>query len=314
MPVKLHVAAGTHPGMRRNYNQDNAMARVVTLENGSVLGLLVVADGVGGQKAGDIASRFTVEMIHDALRDLFEAGGSLSDTQPVTTALLAPSSDDRLYKFLETRLNLAIQAANSRIREYAAANPDEAGNMRSTVTCALVYDLLAVVANVGDSRTYLYRDDVLQQLTADHSVVGQLVRDGQLAPEAVFTHPRRNVITRALGNLEQAEADFGQHFLLGGDLLLLCSDGLWEMVTSDHDKMKILAETNDLNEGVQRLISAANVAGGEDNISVVLAHVQYSMPESLAATMPEFEFDPNDLPAMGSNEDTFKEYPRPDDN
>lgn len=273
MTVDFRIAADTHPGMKRAYNQDSVKAEVVRLSTGSVLALLIVADGVGGQKAGEIASKMAVDTIYGRLEDLLNGGESLRTTQPINRALLPGAEHNRLVRYLQARLEDAIQEANHNIRQYAGANAEAAGNMRSTVTCALIHDGLALIGNVGDSRTYIYSDGHLEQVTEDHSYVGQLVRDGQIDKDDVFSHPRRNVITRALGNRETVDVDIWQRFVAPGDILLLCSDGLWEMVTDESDMVAVLAHAPNLETAVQQLITAANAAGGQDNIGIVLAEM-----------------------------------------
>ena len=167
----------------------------------------------------------------------------------------------------------AIQMANQTIYNYARKNPDKAGNLGTTVTCALVWHEYLVVANVGDSRAYLFRDNEIEQLTYDHSFVGQLVREGRLNQEAYYTHPRRNVITRALGQRSDIQVDVFTQQIDKGDVFLLCSDGLWEMVR-DPEIAKHLHDMENPFLTVQRLVALANAYGGTDNISVVVGKIK----------------------------------------
>lgn len=265
----LRAACGTHPGQLRDINQDHVLSIVRPDELGEALGLLVVADGMGGHKAGEVASRLAVETIRESLAWMLE-----QDDANVTVLAGNPDGDN---KSLERRLKRAIQEANQVIYDYSQRNKEDAGNLGCTVTCALVSGSKAVIANVGDSRTYLYRHDELQQLTEDHSYVWQLVREGFLEVEEIYDHPQRNVITRALGNQEEVAVDISTCALENGDRLLLCSDGVWEMI---HDPAEIAASLaiNALDGAVDQLIEAANQYGGLDNIGVVVA--EYCAPDS----------------------------------
>jgi protein phosphatase len=146
--------------------------------------------------------------------------------------------------------------------------------MGSTLTLALVIDGHAFVANVGDSRTYLWRGGLLQQITEDHSAVYQLYRAGALSEEGIYTHPRRNEITRNMGFRTTVQADYFQVELLPGDLLLLCCDGLWEMLHNDGIADLFLVSYGDPQRICDELVKRANQAGGDDNISVIVVQVQ----------------------------------------
>jgi protein phosphatase len=231
---------------------------------------------MGGHQAGEIASDLAVQTIRQELSWFLERSEA-EDTQPsaprdasgLTTVIEGPAELP-----LQRRLRLAIEEANQSIAGYSQSNPDEAGNLGTTVTCVLVDDDTAIIANVGDSRTYLLREGKLQQLTEDHSYVAQLVREGQLAPEDVYSHPRRNVITRALGHRPDIEVDVQAHYLYEGDRLLLCSDGLWEMVQEPATIAEILGSSDNPKSTVEQLIIAANRGGGADNIGIVVVHVE----------------------------------------
>lgn len=283
MAIEVQAAADTHRGMKRPYNQDSVLTQVVRLSTGSTLALLMVADGVGGQKAGGLASQMTVATIQSSLEDLFSHGGALVSGQ--FNDNLAPDLTDNesLFDYMQVRLNEAIQAANMQIRQYAANHIEEAGNMRSTITCALLHDSLAIIANVGDSRTYIYSDDFLEQVTEDHSVVAEMVRAGQLTADQAIGHARGNVITRALGHRRVVNVDLFRRYLISGDQLLLCSDGLWEMITDEEQLAAMLYQSPDQDSAVQALIQAANAAGGKDNIGVVVAKLVDPTAATVAA-------------------------------
>lgn len=229
-------------------------------ENGNILGLLIVADGMGGHQAGDIASRLAVDTIYDELKDLLEpcaheAGEHISANG------------------IRERLCLAIRQANMMIYNYAREHPDDAGNLGSTVTCVVMQGKLAIIANVGDSRTYHLGVNGLEQVTDDHSYVGELVREGRLPAEAIYEHPQRGVVTRALGPRREVEVDVRTRALSPGDRLLLCSDGLWEMVHDEDRIARILRRASQPDTAVQQLIEAANQEGGVDNIGVVIGEI-----------------------------------------
>ncbi|HSM58643.1 MAG TPA: Stp1/IreP family PP2C-type Ser/Thr phosphatase [Candidatus Sulfomarinibacteraceae bacterium] len=272
--LKLRAAAGTDPGQSYDVNQDSAYASLSQTAEGHPLGLFIVADGMGGHQAGEIASRLAVETIEKELRWLLNPGTS-EDTKPsyprgaLPTAIDAPPTQK-----LEQRLRAAVEQANIAIASYSETHPGDAGNLGTTVTCTLVADGVAVIANVGDSRTYLLRDGQFQQITQDHSYVAQLVNEGQIRPEDVYTHPRRNVITRSLGHQRSVDVDLWVEPLQAGDRLLLCSDGLWEMLPDVQLILAPLRDLNDPQETVQQLITSANNNGGADNIGVVVVHVE----------------------------------------
>ena len=272
----LKAAAGTDPGRARQINQDNVLAYVRPQTMGKPLGLLIVADGMGGHQAGEIASQLAVQTIRDTLSWMLE-----QDDDETTTPMPLPSIDDEeaeekndaVYTaHLEKRLELAIEEANKIIYKYAQENPVEAGNLGCTVTCAVIYGNAAIIANVGDSRTYLFREGKLHQITDDHSYVGQLVREGLLEPEEIFDHDQRNVITRALGNRPDVQADLTSWTLEVGDRLMLCSDGVWEMIR-DPEEMAQMLQVEELETAVEKLIDSANAYGGADNIGVVVAEL-----------------------------------------
>lgn len=274
---KLAAASGTDPGRARQINQDNVMAYIRPDNMGQPLGLLIVADGMGGHQAGEIASQLAVQTIRDSLSWMLDQGDD-DATKPMPLPNLnedeeeAEKNDAAYTAHLEKRLELAIEEANRVIYTYAQENPIDAGNLGCTVTCSIVYGNVAIVANVGDSRTYLFRDGTLSQITDDHSYVGQLVREGLLEPEEIFDHEQRNVITRALGNRPAVEADMKSWTLEIGDRLMLCSDGVWEMIRNPQEMAEIL-KAEALETAVEKLIESANGYGGADNIGVVVAEL-----------------------------------------
>jgi PPM family protein phosphatase len=236
----LRIAEHFHDsdlGRQRQGNEDSYYVRAP---------LFVVADGMGGAQAGEVASAIAVRQ--------FERG--LPDGQDPGEALAA-----------------LIQAANARIHEQARSDAQHAG-MGTTTTAAYVTADAVVVAHVGDSRCYLLRDDDLIRLTRDHSLVGELVARGKLTEEQAESHPQRSVITRALGPEPNVEVDVDAYPARAGDVFLLCSDGLTSMVHEPQLKSLLADRERPLEQTGRRLIAAANDAGGRDNITVILFRVE----------------------------------------
>ena len=228
--------AGTDTGRQRRANEDSLLARSP---------LFVVADGMGGAQAGEVASRIAVESFSDGLEDA---------AQP------------------ELALSALALAANSRIHELSHSNAEQAG-MGTTLTAVYVGEREVAIAHVGDSRAYCLRDGELLRLTDDHSLVDELVRQGRLTPEEAVEHPQRSVITRALGPEMEVEVDTRSFRARDGDVYLLCSDGLTTML-EEAQLADILRAHPRLSEAGEALIAAANEAGGRDNITVVLLRLE----------------------------------------
>ena len=230
----------TDVGQKRQVNQDYVFASEEPV--GNLPNLFVVADGMGGHKAGDFASSFAVQTLLQTIKD---------DTHrtPVTI------------------IRNAVENANRKVLEEAKAHEEMTG-MGTTMVVVTVVEDYAYVANVGDSRLYLMEDKILQ-ITKDHSLVQEMVRRGLLTKEDAKTHPDKNIITRVVGIGERVDIDFFDIHLKENSLLLLCSDGLSNMV-SDEEIWRIANTSRDLREMGMRLISLANENGGKDNIAVVL--------------------------------------------
>nr|BBH94026.1 hypothetical protein KTA_22250 [Thermogemmatispora argillosa] len=308
MPLKLLAADKTDVGRQREQNEDCAYRRISP--EGDVA-LFIVADGMGGYRAGEVASRLAVETISQALDSFFQPLSEQPTIQlapPLEeqpTVKLAPPADETaetggrreaapsprqrapeqqarltvklpetpLLRSVEERLVNAIRQANSAIIHHGEQRK-EARGLGCTVTATLVYQGIAYIANVGDSRTYLLRHGQLKPLTRDHSLVAKLVEAHQIAPEEIYTHPQRNLIYRSLGaGRRQVEVDVFQERLQPGDMLLLCSDGLWEMVRDD-EICKTLSEQKSLQDICDQLIALANAHGGEDNITALVVRVE----------------------------------------
>jgi len=228
--------AKTDTGRQRRENEDCAFARAP---------VFVVADGMGGAQAGEVASQIAVDVFSHGLPD----SGSP-----------------------EERLASRVQEANQRIWEQARARSEHAG-MGTTLTAAYLDDSELAIAHVGDSRAYLFRDGSLRRLTQDHSLVDELVRRGKLTEEQAAEHPQRSIITRALGAEPTVEVDTWTYPVRPGDVLLLCSDGLTSMVAEERVE-EILRGSMQLGVAAQQLIDEANAAGGRDNITVVLSRIE----------------------------------------
>jgi serine/threonine protein phosphatase PrpC len=236
--MRLSSFAGTDVGRARSGNEDSYLCgRTV----------FAVADGLGGHQGGEVASAAAVEPL--AALD----GRELAEPGQAAEALAA-----------------AIREANSAIIDRAAGDPDLWGMGTTVTAAALAGDRHLQLAHVGDSRAYLLRDGTLDQLTTDHTVVGELVRRGRLTPEQAAIHPERSILTRAVGLDPRLLVDTPDPLeLRDGDQVLLCSDGLTEAVDDDRIA-ELLAAEADGNAACQALIDAANTAGGPDNITVVL--------------------------------------------
>jgi serine/threonine protein phosphatase PrpC len=261
--VGIEAITSTNPGIKRKYkpNEDSLFAvRGMRNENGQAqqIGLFVVADGMGGHANGQDASRLAIQTIIDYVLPRLVHG---EDTQETAEKLLVDS----------------VQLANQAVHQH---NVENNADMGTTVTATLVIDGTAHVANVGDSRTYLYRaSDGLTKVTRDHSVVASLVDAGIIKPDDIYTHPKRNQIYRSLGEKPFVEVDPFTVQLQPGDKLLLCSDGLWDMVRDPEIKHVLETPTSDPQQIGNNLITAALNGGGEDNVSVIVVNVMDHAPK-----------------------------------
>jgi len=251
---KVSAAFSTHPGLRRPGNEDAFCVR-------PDLGLYLVADGMGGHAAGEVASRLAVDVIEAFIADTHEADQNRTWPFPYDTTLSLDGN----------RLKAAFRLANRRLAS-AMAGDDALRGMATTAAAILIGKKAPVVAHVGDSRVYLWRGGRLQQLTQDHSWVGEQVRAGMLSDADARRHPWRNVVTRALAGGDDPEVEVSETALETGDQLLLCSDGLSAVVPPEKLETTF-AEQRSLEELCETLIEAANDAGGPDNITAVVLNV-----------------------------------------
>lgn len=276
--LKLDAAAITDPGRQRNVNEDRAWSQIYMASEGDPMGLFVVCDGVGGQSGGDCASQWALETIKRELREIFcpsDPRGTQELSRSELDEALRGGSSARLPKTrkLERQVRRAVERANLVVYEYAQQKPQEAGEAGTTLTLALISGERGVIANVGDSRTYLLRDGQLQQITQDHSLVANLVTSGVITPEEVYDHPQRNLIYRSLGYKDELNVDIFIQTFRPGDYLLLCSDGLWEMLREESSLAQIILDSPTTDQACRSLVEAANAAGGEDNIGIVVVKV-----------------------------------------
>jgi PPM family protein phosphatase len=248
-------AVGSDPGLRRSSNEDSYRAR-------PDLGLYIVADGMGGHVAGEVASRVAVEAIEVFIQETAGADKNRTWPFPFEPALSLEAN----------RLKAAFRLANRRIASAIADSTDLRG-MATTASAILTGADGACVAHVGDSRVYVLTEGRLDQITNDHSWVEEQVRAGTMSPTAARQHPWRNVVTRALSGGEDPEVDVTQINPITSDRYLLCSDGLFSVVTDDQIAALMADRDAPLEQLCQRLIEAANNLGGPDNITALVLEV-----------------------------------------
>lgn len=249
----VEIAGATDPGLVRKNNEDNF---AVDPE----LGLLVVADGMGGHNSGEVASDLAAKTIVDFARKMI--GGAKN---------VVPEGGTHGLSARASQLEFFVKTANTMIYEKGRAFPKDAG-MGTTVVAALVDAKGLTVAHVGDSRAYLYRNGQLSQLTEDHSLVGEQVKRGQITADQASRSNLQNILTRALGAEADVAVDTADHPLLPGDIVLLATDGVSKMVT-DAEVAAMIAAEREPARIVDALIAKARAGGGVDNITVVAARV-----------------------------------------
>ena len=250
--MKLKWGASTDVGMVRQQNEDSFLAEET---------LFVVADGMGGHNAGEVASALAVTTL--------KAGARLG------------IDDAEVFREL-------VQQANSAIYTASLDDSTQSG-MGTTVTALSIVEgeePRVLVANVGDSRAYLWRSGALSRLSVDHSYVQELVNEGIITPEAARVHPRRNIVTRALGIDRSVNVDVFTHFVRTGDRIVLCSDGLVDEV-ADVEIAKVLGQHSDPQETAEALVMVANTNGGRDNTTVVVVDVLDDISEPIAVVAPD---------------------------
>jgi|SRR5579872_4236833 len=248
--VTLVIGAKTDVGAVRQRNEDSILAEPVDSPEAQALGWLgIVADGLGGHRSGDVASQLAVQ----TTREIFYRRAVETDARE--------------------RLRVAVEYANDVIRK-AGEQSDDRREMASTITASVIQGAKLTMAQVGDSRGYLIRNSRIRQVTHDHSLVADMVRNGEISAEQAAHHPQSNVITRALGTQSSVDVDIFEEYLHDGDVVLMCSDGLYRMVAESELARALAAEPQ---QAADALVALANDHGGHDNISVILIRV--SIPE-----------------------------------
>lgn len=237
----MKIFSMTDTGKRRDMNQDYLYASDTAV--GKLPNLFIAADGMGGHKAGDYASRVAVEVMVECVKND-------EDGLPVLA------------------IKRAITEANRIVLRASLIDIDKEG-MGTTIVAACIVDDKIIAANVGDSRLYIVNEHSIQQITIDHSYVEEMVRCGKITREAARNHKNKNAITRAVGVFQEVEADFFEAKVMPGDTVLLCTDGLTNMVEDEEIKRIILSQ-RDIVEKTETLVETANRNGGTDNITVVL--------------------------------------------
>ncbi len=262
MSVKVEVGKAVDTGLVRRQNEDSILTTELTLSagDGTSFGLYAVADGMGGLEAGEVASDLALRVLADS----------------VTRGLLLPQAQGELSvldeAFLSRTLLYALKVANGWVHSQSQAKGIVMG---TTLAGALIMNDMAYIFNVGDSRVYLLEGKHLRQVTKDHSLVAELVAAGKITPEDIYTHPQRNIITRCLGTHDSVEVDLFVERLKSGMSLLICSDGLWEMVRDDEMKNTLL-KADKPQAACDQLVRKANENGGVDNISVIIVRMRES--------------------------------------
>jgi protein phosphatase len=253
LPPGLHVSMKTDVGQQRERNEDALYTLTSFIHSNDHIepfGVFIVADGMGGYKGGEKASSIAAKTAASYL------------LQNIYLPDLIPAEYTGIQLPINELLPTAINEANDAVLKYTP----ESG---TTLTIAVVIDRQIYLAHVGDSRAYIYQDGRLEQITQDHSVVARMVEVGQLTAEEALTHQNRNVLYRAIGQANTLEAEVDLRSLPAQGQLLLCSDGLWNLVLDD-EIIQVLKESSSLDESVNQLVALANQKGGDDNITVVL--------------------------------------------
>jgi serine/threonine protein phosphatase PrpC len=260
--IRLLVGQRSDPGLVRELDEDSllALSLAPTYESrtGPVLGLFAVADGMGGHEAGEIASKLALQVLTERV------------LQTIVVQDLA--GDKVMEDDVVAQLREATVAANDAV--FLARQ--KAGNdMGTTLTAIYIRDNRLFLAHVGDCRAYRWNADGLVQLTTDHSVVASMIASGRAAPEEIYTHPQRSVIYRCVGDKPTVEVDTGLLSLAPGERLVLCCDGLWEMIR-DEGIADVMMQEADPQVACDVMVQRANLAGGDDNISVIVVQVEAS--------------------------------------
>lgn len=250
----LEIVSLTDPGRVRGHNED-------CVESRPEMGVVVLADGMGGYNAGEVASGMATSLIASGL--------SVTWTKDVLAKLDRAAATKLSHQILQQQ----VAQANTAIYEAAQKDPHCAG-MGTTLVVCIFYDNFVTVGHIGDSRLYRMRGDVLTQVTRDHSLLQEQIDSGLISKEDARQSHNKNLVTRALGIDPEVDAEIHTYDVEEGDTYLLCSDGLNDMIEDDELQMTLIALGANLNLTAQQLVQAANDAGGRDNISVTLVKVR----------------------------------------
>lgn len=254
---KYEIGQCSDVGLVRSINEDSLLT--LNFDNAGLsdlkVSLYAIADGLGGYRGGDIASKIALKVLTDNISKFILSTASQTDIHNQKLVLEA--------------LTVGVMAANNEVVSQGLAHGN---NMATTLVTALLINDNAYIANVGDSRAYCLDEVQIHQITVDHSLVAKLVESGEIRPEELYTHPQRNIVTRWLGSQLNIEVDLFNELLNPNKSLILCSDGLWEMV-KDFNIEKIIREQSTAQEACMQLVNMAKQNGGLDNISVIIVKV-----------------------------------------
>ena len=263
----LEIFSETHPGMVRSHNEDSVAAE-------PTCGLVVLADGMGGYNAGEVASGIAVSVVATEV------------SQRLQSASPADRDDENAEDLAVQLLRDNIRKANASIFNAAQSQPQYAG-MGTTIVAGLFYDNRVAAGHVGDSRMYRLRGEVLESITRDHSLLQEQIDGGMISVEDARLSKNKNLVTRAVGIDEDVEPEIHVHDVIVGDVYLLCSDGLNDMVEDEDIKATLVAMQRNLPLAASQLIQMANDNGGRDNVSVILVKVngKFSAPRGWLAKL-----------------------------
>jgi len=268
---QIKLAYATDTGCVREHNEDSldfiSPDNLASPDKYPIHAMAVVADGMGGMAAGEVASDITVSTVVGKMQGWVDAWASRESGNETGLGEMHNSDDDLLL----TQLVQSVVEANRNVMDEGDKDPEKKG-MGTTCTVAAVSGLKLYIAHVGDSRAYLLREGRLRQLTVDHSLVQEMVDKRVINAEEAWNHPRRNIITRSIGSNPNLEVDTYTKDMVAGDQILLCSDGLNTMI-KDPEIERIMNTKTDIQDKCHGLIRAANDAGGKDNTTVIILTV-----------------------------------------
>lgn len=259
---KIEIVCQTDVGQVRDHNEDY-------VSSDDQLGLAILADGMGGLNAGEVASSMSVHLLMDELRDYI--GGNTEIEHDLNDNGLPPKA-----RVLER----AIEKANSSVFHVSKTQPNCEG-MGTTIIASMFYDNKVSIGHIGDSRVYRFRDSKIEQVTKDHSFVQELIDKGLYTEAEAKASNKKNVVTRALGVAPKVEPEVHEHKVKIGDILLLCSDGLTDLVPDSDIEKTFMALSDNLAATANQLVELANACGGRDNISVILIRIKKSYPDKV---------------------------------